>query len=242
MEGLMRADPTPLAVTTLTPVSEFHWDSVGPSANHAHVAKPVVVHLDKFGARSVLDLGCGNGWFTAALARCGFDAMGVDLSESGVRLATLAHPEVAFRRLDVTQPAEPDLCGQFDAVVAIELLDHVATPRNAIAHALQLLRPGGLLIASAPFHGYVKNVGLALSSRFDERWHALRDSGRVKFYSRQTFLTLLADCGLQDLHFETIGRVPLIARSMLVVGTKPMGPAQHGARGTGAKPPADKGS
>ncbi len=210
-----------------TQASEFHWDRRGPSQVHGHVTQPVVVQLDRFGARSVLDLGCGNGWFTEALTRCGFDAAGADISRSGVAVARAAYPEISFRQFDATLTLPPDWHGRFDAVVAIELLDHVTLPRAALQQALAALRPGGLFVATTPFHGYFKNLGLALSGRLDLRWQALQDHGRVKFFSASTLTALLAEAGLQELHVETIGRVPLIARSMLVAGRVPL-------RGSGA--------
>lgn len=203
--------------------SEFRWDGSGPSSILAHLTRPVVVRLDRFGARNVLDLGCGNGWFTEALTRCGFDAMGADVSSSGIDIATRSHPEVSFRQFDATLPLPVDLHARFDAVVAIELLDHVALPRRALKQALAALRPGGLLVATVPYHGYVKNLGLALAGRFDRRWQALQDHGRVKFYSPRTLTALAAEAGLQDLELETIGRVPWLARSMLISGTVPPG-------------------
>jgi 2-polyprenyl-6-hydroxyphenyl methylase/3-demethylubiquinone-9 3-methyltransferase len=209
-------------VDALLRPSEYQWDRTGPSKVHAHVTQPVVQQLDRFGARSVLDLGCGNGWFTEALTRCGFDAAGADVSRSGVAVARAAYPEVAFRQFDAMQTLPVDWHGHFDAVVAIELLDHVALPRAALRQALAALKPGGLFVATTPFHGYFKNLGLALTGRLDRRWQALRDHGRVKFYSAATLTALLAEAGLQDLHFETIGRVPLIARSMLVAGRLPL--------------------
>ena len=201
--------------------SEFRWDRVGPSLVHAHLARPVVMQLDRSGARSVLDMGCGNGWFTEALARCGFDATGADISSSGIALATAAYPDVAFTLADATQLLPPELRGRFDAVVAIELLDHVTLPRDAVRQAMAALRPGGLFVTTVPFHGYLKNLGLAFSGRMDLRWQALQDHGRVKFYSKASLTTLLAEAGLQDMHFETIGRLPWIARSMLVAGRTP---------------------
>ena len=64
-------------------------------------------------------------------------------------------------------------------------------------------------------------LALAATGRFDARWDPLLDEGRVKFFSRATLTALLTEFDLQELHFETIGRVPMFARSMLMSGKKP---------------------
>lgn len=202
--------------------SEFLWLDDGPAHIHGHVARPVVVQLDRFDARSVLDLGCGNGWLTAALSRCGFDVTGLDSSLSGIQIARHAHRDVPFRHADVLQAPADDLRGRFDAVVAVEILDHVAQPRLLLQHALQMLRPGGLLLVTVPYHGYLKNLGLALSGRFDIRLHALQDHGRLKFFSRRTLMSMVAEEGYADVGFAAIGRLPVIARSMLVTARRPL--------------------
>ena len=201
--------------------SEFLWHSEGPAQIHGHVARPVLMQLDRFDARSVLDLGCGNGWLTAALSRCGFDVTGLDSSLSGIEIARRAHRDVPFRHADGLLPPAAELCGRFDAVLVVEVLDHVAQPRLLLQHALQMLRPGGLLLVTVPYHGYLKNLGLALSGRFDIRLHALQDHGRLKFFSRPTLMAMVAESGCIDIEFEALGRLPAIARSMLVSARKP---------------------
>jgi 2-polyprenyl-3-methyl-5-hydroxy-6-metoxy-1,4-benzoquinol methylase len=110
--------------------------------------------------------------------------------------------------------------GRFDAVVAVDLVDHVPHPRRLVANALSALRPGGVLVLTSNFHGYSKNLALALAGRFDARWDPLTDDGRLKFFSRSTLVSLLAECGLEDLHFETAGRIPMFARTMLAAGRR----------------------
>jgi 2-polyprenyl-6-hydroxyphenyl methylase/3-demethylubiquinone-9 3-methyltransferase len=68
----------------------------------------------------------------------------------------------------------------------------------------------------------MKNLALALTGRFDMRWDTLADYSRVKFFSRVTLLGLMSESGLRDIHFETIGRVPMFARAMLVSGRVPI--------------------
>lgn len=218
----MDADRAAVAAGARVARSEFVWLGEGPGLVHAHVARPVVVHLDRFQAHSVLDLGCGNGWLTAALARCGFDACGLDSSHSGIAIASSAHPEVPFLRADALLPPAPELRHRFDAIVAVEAVDHVAQPRLLLQHAHQMLRPGGLLLLTVPYHGYLKNLGLALTGRFDLRLQALEDHGRLKFFSHRTLATLVQECGFQGVQIENLGRLPPIARSMLLSAQRPV--------------------
>jgi len=190
----------------------------GPRLIHAHVTRPIVQQLVKAEAHHVLDLGCGNGWFTAALDRCGFAVTGVDHSEASLRIAKQHYASLAFHRVDAMQPLDSSLVQRFDAVVAIDVIDHVPLPRKLIEAALSALKPGGLLIVTTRFHGYTKNLALALTGRFDSRWDPLLDEGQVKFFSRATLMSLLSEFHLQDLHFETAGRIPMLARAMVISG------------------------
>jgi 2-polyprenyl-6-hydroxyphenyl methylase/3-demethylubiquinone-9 3-methyltransferase len=202
-------------------VSAFSHLDEGPRRIHAHVTRPIVQQLTQAGAHHVLDLGCGNGWFTGALARCGFDVVGVDRDEAALSLARQGHPSVQFLEMDVTQPLSLGLTKRFDAVVAIDLVDHLPLPRRMLHTALAALKPGGILVVTTAYYGYAKNLALAATGRFDARWDPLLDEGRVKFFSRATLTALLTEFDLQELHFETIGRVPMFARSMLMSGKKP---------------------
>jgi len=193
-----------------------------PRRIHAHVTRPIVQQLVKAEAHHVLDLGCGDGWFTAALDRCGFAVTGVDHSETRLHIAKQHYANLAFHRVDAMQPLDPSLARRFDAVVAIDVIDHVPLPRKLIEAALAALKPGGLLIVTTNFHGYTKNLALALAGRFDSRWDPLLDDGQVKFFSRATLMSLLAEFELQDLHFETAGRIPMFARAMLISAKVPI--------------------
>lgn len=194
----------------------------GPRSIHAHVTRPIVEQLVHAAAHTVLDLGCGNGWFTQALARCGFDVLGVDHNEAVLRLARQQHPMVCFQQMDVTRALEPGLAQRFDAVVAIDLIDHLPLPRKLIETALVALKPGGLLIVTSSYYGYAKNLALALTGRFDARWDPLLDDGRVKFFSRATLTALLSEFELRELHFQTVGRIPMFARAMLISAKAPL--------------------
>ncbi len=72
-----------------------------------------------------LDLGCGAGEFTAALAEAGAAVVGVDVAEAALARARTAHPELDFRRVPIDGPL-PFEDGAFDLVWASEVIEHVA--------------------------------------------------------------------------------------------------------------------
>ncbi len=156
----------------------------------------------------VLDLGCGNGRLTRRLAAF-TDAIGYDPDPGAI---------TAARELGgATFTSEiPD--GPFDCVVSTEVVEHVYDPHEWALHCAAALRPGGLLVCSTPYHGYLKNLAIALAGRFDRHWHPLRAGGHIKFWSRATLSALLDQHGFTDLGFHGVGRVPLLWRSMVLTG------------------------
>jgi 2-polyprenyl-6-hydroxyphenyl methylase/3-demethylubiquinone-9 3-methyltransferase len=198
-----------------------NWLEHGARSMHAHVMRPIVHRLNSVEAYKVLDLGCGDGWITGALDRCGFDAVGVDHDAGKLAVARHQYPHVRFEQMDLMQRMNLGLAMGFDAVVAVDVIDHVPFPRKLVGAALEALRPGGILIVTAAYFGYTKNLALAIAGRFDARWDPLLDEGRLKFFSRATLTALLSEYKLEQMHFETIGRIPSFARAMMVSATTP---------------------
>ncbi|HEX2030534.1 MAG TPA: class I SAM-dependent methyltransferase [Actinomycetota bacterium] len=97
------------------------------------------------GAR-IVDAGCGEGYGTALLARRG-KAAGLDLDG-----ATVAHAAARygprFARADLCRP--PLRRGSVDAVLALQVLEHLVCPQAFLATCRDALRPGGVLVLSTP--------------------------------------------------------------------------------------------
>lgn len=99
-------------------------------------------------ARTVLDIGCGDGRFVYAAARCGIDAAGIDHSQRLVRLGNERH---GGARLSQTSIEAFQASGRtFDAVTLFEVIEHVARPLDLLATAAGIVRPGGRVIVSTP--------------------------------------------------------------------------------------------
>jgi 2-polyprenyl-3-methyl-5-hydroxy-6-metoxy-1,4-benzoquinol methylase len=206
---------------TSSATDEFIWDTDELTGVHRYISKPIIRHLHEHGATDVLDLGCGNGSFTSLLAASGFTMTGLDHSSTGIQIARTKHSQVRFAQHDVTLPLPEAYRRKFDAVVSAEVIEHLLLPRLLLQNALSALKPGGLFILTTPYHGYWKNLALALAGKFDNHWHPLRDYGHVKFFSKSTILALFSEFSLRDIQFETVGRIPALARSMIVSGIKP---------------------
>lgn len=91
----------------------------------------------------ILDLGCGNGWFSQELSRFGH-VTGIDLSEEAIAKAKASYPHITFLAGNVLANALP--AEHFDIVVSQEVLAHVEDQATYLHVAARVLRPGGYLI------------------------------------------------------------------------------------------------
>jgi len=102
-------------------------------------------HVDLNGAR-VVDIGCGGGILTEAMAQCGATVTGIDMAEQPLAVARLHSIEsgvkVDYERISAEGFADRH-AGQFDVVTCLEMLEHVPSPARIIASVHALLRPGG---------------------------------------------------------------------------------------------------
>jgi 2-polyprenyl-3-methyl-5-hydroxy-6-metoxy-1,4-benzoquinol methylase len=105
------------------------------------------------------------------------------------------------------------------------VIEHLVRPRNVPRFAKQLLRPGGHLIISTPYHGYLKNLLLALANKWDAHLNPFWDGGHIKFWSRKTLSPLLNEAGFRVVRFIGAGRIPFLWKSMIIIAQKPEKPS-----------------
>ena len=169
----------------------------------------------------VCDLGCGNGWTAAELDALGYSVTGLEPSSSGIAIAQGRGIGAHFRQWSAYDGTPEDLRERFDVVVSLDVIEHLYAPRELATRAMELLRPNGVLFVSTPYHGYVKNVALAVTGRLDAHFTALWDHGHIKFFSKKTLASMLTDAGFVGVTFFTCGRLPMLWKSMVVRATKP---------------------
>ncbi|HKM37019.1 MAG TPA: bifunctional 2-polyprenyl-6-hydroxyphenol methylase/3-demethylubiquinol 3-O-methyltransferase UbiG [Thiopseudomonas sp.] len=96
--------------------------------------------------QKVLDVGCGGGILSEAMALRGAHVTGIDMGEAPLAVARLHQLEsgvdVTYRQITAEELAE-EMPGQFDVVTCLEMLEHVPDPASIIRACYTLVKPGG---------------------------------------------------------------------------------------------------
>jgi 2-polyprenyl-3-methyl-5-hydroxy-6-metoxy-1,4-benzoquinol methylase len=185
------------------------------------VLLPALLKLfPKKGRFRVLDLGCGYGAVSHVIADLGHEVVGVDASENAVALARKKFPAGRFLKADIYDLPFEELENGFDIVLSTEVIEHLFYPRRLVQAARRCLKPGGLFILSTPYHGYLKNLAIAVLNRWDDHCNTLNDGWHIKFFSPATMRELLSSEGMSDISFKFCGRLPLFWKSMICRGTR----------------------
>jgi 2-polyprenyl-6-hydroxyphenyl methylase/3-demethylubiquinone-9 3-methyltransferase len=135
-------------------LAQSWWDPAGPS-KPLHELNPLRLRylqraVELKGA-AALDVGCGGGILSEALARAGARVLGIDLSQAVLDVAELhalegkievQYKSIAAEQLAMAQPAA------FDLVTCMELLEHVPDPAATVAALAALVKPGGDVVVS----------------------------------------------------------------------------------------------
>ena len=205
-------------------VPEWKYESAKPAHTAAYL-EPAIHSIipDGAGIERIIDLGCGNGYLLNRLAEAwGAKGVGVDASASGIETARATYPHLEFHQTE----SFDGLLGRigeapFDLVVSTEVVEHLYAPREWAACCFDCLRPGGRMLCSTPYHGWLKNVAIAVTDKFDAHVGPLWDGGHIKFWSPKTLRRLLEPAGFTGYRWVGAGRLPLLWMSFVAVAERP---------------------
>jgi 2-polyprenyl-3-methyl-5-hydroxy-6-metoxy-1,4-benzoquinol methylase len=160
-----------------------------------------------------LDLGCGEGAFTAELARAGAAAVGVDVAAGAVRRAQARHPGLEFRLTPIDGPL-PFADQSFDVVWCSEVIEHVADTARWLSEVRRVMNPAGRLLLSTPNHGRAR-LALGGIERFSDPL-----GEHLHLYSRRSLAQLLSEFGFGEVSVRAAAGPPLLRRILLARGTR----------------------
>ena len=173
-----------------------------PQPGYFSDAKPAFLEfIDPRGLR-VLDLGCGGGYNGALLKRAGArEVVGVELHAGAAvqarkRLDAVVQSDLAHLDLSLLGD-EP-----FDAILASDVLEHLAQPEEVLARALTRLRPGGAVVVSLPNVAHVVVFANLLMKRWPRRSSGIFDRTHLRFFAKRDMVRLLEGAGLHVLRVE----------------------------------------
>lgn len=135
-------------------LAERWWDLEGEFKT-LHAVNPlriqfILEHCTIEGQKA-LDVGCGGGILSEALARLGAQVTGIDLSADLIEIAELhgleSGLEVEYKKISAEKLAveRPE---SFDCITCMEMLEHVPSPESVVAACSALLKPGGKIFFS----------------------------------------------------------------------------------------------
>jgi SAM-dependent methyltransferase len=170
--------------------------------------------------RRALEIGCGHGVAREMLERdLDITVDGCDLNLAALKMAKPGKGDLFV--YDIFDQ-EPSLLGRYDAVLLLDVIEHIADDREFLIAALRHLRPGGVVIVNVP-------ASMLLFSDYDKA------AGHLRRYTPATLTELFGHCGIEDQAIEPWGMLmipSLLARKVLLRGTK-----RAGAIRTGFVPP-----
>ncbi|MCX2801840.1 bifunctional 2-polyprenyl-6-hydroxyphenol methylase/3-demethylubiquinol 3-O-methyltransferase UbiG [Microbulbifer thermotolerans] len=144
----------PVEIAKFEQIASRWWDLEG-EFKPLHEINPLRAnYIDRcapVAGKKLLDVGCGGGILTEAMAQRGAEVTGIDMGEEPLKVAKLHAAEsgvqVNYQRLTVEELAAKQP-GSFDIVTCLEMLEHVPDPASVIRACAQLVRPGGHLFFS----------------------------------------------------------------------------------------------
>jgi len=196
---------------------EHYGHTERASGSHRYLGPKLVQLCRQYGATSVLDVGCGNGALCRDLHALGIHVVGLEPSRDGFETAKKLNPDIRFYRAGVNDSPTEIEENDFDLVVCAEVVEHLYAPELLPKMALEKLRPGGILLVTTPYHGYVKNLALAVLGKWDSHHQPLRTGGHIKFWSRASLQSLLHRNGFRVEKYIGVARIPYLWKSMILV-------------------------
>ncbi len=164
--------------------------------------------LRPFAGLTLLDVGCGGGLLCEPMARLGFAVTGIDAGEKNVAAAR-RHAEGAGLAIDYRTAAPEQIEGRFDAVLAMEVVEHVADVPAFLAALAERVAPGGALILST-LNRTAKSFALAiLGAEYVLRWVPRGTHDWRKFLRPSELAAGLRSAGVSPVAFEGLRFDPL---------------------------------
>ena len=149
----------------------------------------------------ILDIGCGGGLLSEPMSRLGADVVGADAAEGNIPVAQV-HAEQSGLTIDyrhTTAEALAEAGEQFDVVLNLEVIEHVADPQGFLTACQTLLKPGGLMICSTINRNPISYAVAIVGAEHIMRWLPKGTHEWDKFVTPDELFELIKNAGLDPV-------------------------------------------
>jgi len=157
--------------------------------------------LRPFEGLRLLDIGCGGGLLSEPMARLGATVVGADAAAGNIPVAQL-HAEQSGLDIDyrnVTAEALAEASEQFDVILNMEVVEHVASPLAYLTACRQLLKPGGLMLCSTLNRNPKSYMAAIVGAEVIMRWLPRGTHDWHKFITPDELFDLITNAGLRPV-------------------------------------------
>lgn len=213
----MQQNVDPAEIEKFNAMASRWWDPEG-DFKPLHLINPLRVQfIDQYGlgvaGRKVLDVGCGGGLLTEALAKAGAEVTGIDMSPDALSVARLhaldSELAINYQQTTAEEYAESH-AGQFDIVTCLEMLEHVPAPLTVIAACAHMVKPGGRIIFSTLNRTLKAKLLGVYAAEYLLRWLPQGTHDAKKFIRPAELMDMANAAGLQELAATGIHFNPLL--------------------------------
>ena len=197
--GLVRLEPRPDEATMNAAYAATTYARAEGESETDELAKRLDTFFVKQAERAVqafggttagvlLDVGCGDGRFLAAMQQQGWTVEGLETDKVAANLARRRTGATIHETYLENAPSEAQ---NFDMVSLLHVLEHVPDPRETLVSAYTRLKPGGILLLALP------NAGSVEANMFRSKWYPLDLPRHFWGFTPRTLLRLVEECGFE---------------------------------------------
>lgn len=168
---------------------------------------------------SILDFGCGHGQVMTEMSKINPTSTyaGIDVSRKAIKLASKLHPKSKFY-VASDGARFPVRSNTYDFVLASDVIEHIFYTQQALSELTRVLKPGGKILISTPYHGVIKNIALSIYG-FEKVFDPTE--AHIRFFTKKSLYGMLTKAGLTIEKYGHFGRFFPLSRGMFVVCSKP---------------------
>lgn len=197
---------------------ERYWENQEELEDFHYKWPAVKKFIPKDKAIKLLDFGCGKGAFISEILKINpkLKITGADISNTAIKSLRKKINYLKFVLIKENRKL-PFKKGEFDFITALDVIEHVYDTEEILKELRRILKPGGKILISVPYHGLIKNLIISLLF-FEINFDPF--GPHIRFFTKKSLVKCLEKTGLKPLETGYFGRFYPLSRGMYILAQK----------------------